>query len=62
MYIVIHGDLEVTKTLYYRNQTSETVENIFKDPLKANKKNCVLFSKNMQLKHQKMNLYILGHA
>lgn len=38
VYIIIEGQMELTKTLIYKGIKSEKVENIFKDPLKASKK------------------------
>ena len=46
VYIVIHGELEVTKTLAFKNEIIEPVQDIFMDPLKANLKNCIYFAKN----------------
>ena len=48
--------MELTKTLVYRGIKSEKVENIFKDPLKASKKQNILFSKNVLFKQKKMNV------
>lgn len=56
VFIVIHGELEVTRTFSYKNVVIEPVGNIFKAPLKASKKTNVYFTKNTQQKHQKMNV------
>jgi hypothetical protein len=56
VYIVISGEMELTKTLVYKGIKSEKVENIFKDPIKANKKQNILFSKNILYKEKKMNV------
>ena len=62
VYIVINGEFEVTKTIVYQNKTEESVDSIFKDPLKASKKTHSMFSKNTQTKHQKMSIFILGQG
>jgi CRP-like cAMP-binding protein len=56
VFIVINGELEVTKTITYKTEVVENVGNIFKAPLKANKKTNIYFSKNSQDKHLKMNV------
>ncbi len=60
VYIVIQGELDVTKTLQYKAAIGEKVENIFKDPLKSSKKQNNLFTKNKTMRQKKMNLFILG--
>jgi len=60
VYIVIQGELDVTKTLQYKAAIGEKVENIFKDPLKSSKKQNNLFTKNNTMRQKKMHLFILG--
>jgi hypothetical protein len=54
--MIISGEMELTKTLVYKGIKSEKVENIFKDPLKANKKQNILFTKNILYKEKKMSV------
>lgn len=56
VYIVVSGEIEVTRTLTMKGMKNESVENIFKDPLKFSKKQNTLFTKNILCKHQKMNV------
>lgn len=56
VFIVISGEFEVIKTIVYYNKVEESVDNIFKDPLKANKKTNLMFMKNAAPKHQRMNV------
>ena len=43
VYIVIKGEFEITKTIAYRNQVENKIEDIFKDPLRAIRKNSKYF-------------------
>jgi signal-transduction protein with cAMP-binding, CBS, and nucleotidyltransferase domain len=56
LFIVIKGEFEVNKTIVYYNKIEESVDSIFKNPLRANKKSNLLFAKNVQAKHKKMNV------
>jgi CRP-like cAMP-binding protein len=51
VFIVIKGEFEVIKTIVYYNKIEESVDSIFKDPLKANKKSNLMFAKNVSPKH-----------